>query len=207
MSNPPPLTNGEPAGPGGDTRERILDAAEELLRRFGPAKTTVSDVARRLGMSHANVYRHFASKAALRDAVARRWLTRVSAPLEAIAAEEGPAAERLERWLLTLVGIKRAKVLNDPEMFATYHALALEARAVTEEHVRHLKDQIARILGDGVAEGAFRLGDLHGAAAAVLNATLRYHHPQHVRDTADAPEAEIRALLRLLLAGLAAGVV
>ena len=37
--------------------------------------------------------------AALRDAVAERWLAETSAPLEQVAAEEGPAPERLRRWL------------------------------------------------------------------------------------------------------------
>ncbi len=63
------------------TADRILDAAEEVLTRYGPAKTTVVDVARALGVSHGSVYRHFASKAALRDAVTERWLARVSGPL------------------------------------------------------------------------------------------------------------------------------
>jgi len=56
------------------TRDRILDAADALLQRLGPARMGVVDVARALGMSHANVYRHFDSKAALRDAVVERWL-------------------------------------------------------------------------------------------------------------------------------------
>ena len=34
------------------TPDRILDAAEEALTRYGPAKTTVVDVARALGVSH-----------------------------------------------------------------------------------------------------------------------------------------------------------
>ena len=66
------------------TPERILEAAEDVLRRFGPAKATVVDVARTLGVSHGSVYRHFPSKAALRDAVAERWLARISEPLEAV---------------------------------------------------------------------------------------------------------------------------
>ena len=37
------------------TRERILEAAEEVLRRFGLAKTTVVDVARALGVSHGSI--------------------------------------------------------------------------------------------------------------------------------------------------------
>jgi AcrR family transcriptional regulator len=72
-----------------ETRTRILDAAVDQLRRHGPAKTGVVDVARSLGISHAAVYRHFASKDALFDAVAGRWLASVSKPLLAIAQRRG----------------------------------------------------------------------------------------------------------------------
>ena len=63
------------------TAERILQASEDVLRRYGPAKATVVDVARELDVSHGSVYRHFPSKAALRDAVAERWLASISEPL------------------------------------------------------------------------------------------------------------------------------
>jgi AcrR family transcriptional regulator len=63
------------------TPEHILEAAEKVLRRFGPAKSTVVDVARALGVSHGSIYRHFPSKAALHDAVAEHWLAEKSAPL------------------------------------------------------------------------------------------------------------------------------
>ena len=102
------------------TADRILDAAEEVLTRYGPAKTTVVDVARALGVSHGSVYRHFASKAALRDAVTERWLARVSDPLKKIVAENGPAPERLRRWFDELIAKKQKKALAEPELFATY---------------------------------------------------------------------------------------
>ena len=41
------------------TAERILEAAERVLRRHGPDKANVVDVARELGVSHGSVYRHF----------------------------------------------------------------------------------------------------------------------------------------------------
>ena len=107
------------------TPDRILDAAEDVLRRYGPAKATVVDVARFLEVSHGSIYRHFPSKAALRDAVAQRWLHRVSMPLAVIAQENGSAVERLHRWLERLITLKRQKVLDDPELFATYHESAL----------------------------------------------------------------------------------
>lgn len=62
-----------------------------------------------------SVYRHFSSKAALRDAVAERWLSRISAPLEAVASEQGPAPERLRRWFDVLMQTKRKMMRDDPD--------------------------------------------------------------------------------------------
>src|ERR1017187_10669116 len=101
------------------TPERIREAAEEVLRRYGLAKATVVDVARALDVSHGSVYRHFPSKASLREAVAKRWLDRVNAPLAKIAEASGPAPARLERWLRSMFALKYKKVAEDPEMFET----------------------------------------------------------------------------------------
>src|SRR3954464_15127911 len=146
------------------TPERILAAAEDTVRRFGPAKTTVVDVARALGVSHGSVYRHFASKAALRDAVTERWLARVSAPLAEIAAADEPADQRLRRWIDALIALKQAKVRDEPELFATYRGLAVEARTVIKAHVDDLLGQLARIVADGVADGTFTVADPRAAA-------------------------------------------
>src|SRR5215211_3559430 len=120
------------------TREQILDAAEDVLRRYGPAKTNVVDVARALNVSHGSVYRHFPSKAALREAVAERFLDSMSAPLEAI--------DEPREWFETLMATKRAKALEDPELFATYVALAAESGEVINRHVDHLIAQLTTIV-------------------------------------------------------------
>ncbi len=159
------------------TPERILDTAEEVLRRFGPQKATVVDVARALGISHGSVYRHYASKAALRDAVTERWLARVAEPLGVWVLADGPALERLRGWLGALAQAKRRKVLDDPELFATYQALAVEAREVVAAHVDHLADDVRRILADGAARGELAVDDPLAAARAVLSSTARFHHP------------------------------
>ena len=183
------------------TRERILDAAEELLRRYGPMKTTVVDVAKALGTSHANVYRHVASKADLQDAVAERWLHRLLEPLTAIAEGDGPAPARLEAWLRGLVAAKRRKIADDPELFATYHQVVSQARGVVEAHLAEMRRQVARIVADGIAQNTFRAADPDAAAAAVLQATVLFHHPQHLLEGRTDPQA-LDGVLALLLAGL-----
>ena len=45
------------------TKEEILNTTEQVLRRFGPEKASVVDVARALNVSHGTIYRHYPSKA------------------------------------------------------------------------------------------------------------------------------------------------
>lgn len=185
------------------TRERILEAAEEVLRRFGPSKATVVDVARALDVSHGTVYRHFASKAALRDAILRNWLQRIDARLTAVAQGPGTPPERLAKWLRTLRDCKRAKVLDEPELFATYSTLAAEAREVIHEHVSEMTGQLRRILVDGIASGDFVAGDPEARALAIFDATARFHHPAMAYLWQQPGEdAAFETLLDVLLRGL-----
>ncbi len=185
------------------TPKRILAAAEEVLRRFGPAKTTVVDVARALGVSHGSIYRHFPSKAALHDAVAEHWLAEKSVPLTTIANEDGPAPERLRRWLHLLCSSKRTDALDDPELFATYRELAGEARGVVRAHVDHLAEQITHIISDGVAQGEFATADPFVSGRAVLTATTRFHDPAHADEWSDPNiDAALDGVWSLILVGL-----
>ena len=187
------------------TPERILEVTEDVLRRFGLAKATVVDVARALDVSHGSVYRHFPSKASLREAVAKRWLDRVDVPLREIAESTGPAPARLERWLRALFAAKYKRVCEDPEMFATYLTLARDACAAVKAHKDGLVDQIAHMLSDGVEQGTFDVADVRATARAVFDATIRFHHPAHSEEWCDpATPARIDAVLTLLLRGLEA---
>jgi AcrR family transcriptional regulator len=167
------------------TPERILQTAEEVLRRYGPAKATVVDVARALDVSHGSVYRHFPSKQALRDAVTERWLRRISEPLQQVAAADGLALGRLRRWLELLITAKRTRALEDPELFATYTALVAQSRQVVSAHVAILTGQLASILADGVASGELAPVDPLIAAKAVFDATTRFHNPAHAAQWSD----------------------
>ena len=189
------------------TAERILEAAEDVLRRYGPDKANVVDVARELGVSHGSVYRHFPSKAALRDAVTERWLARISAPLAAAAAEAGPAPERLRHWLELLVTAKRRMAWEDPELFATYLQLAADAREVVRAHVDDLVGQLARIIADGVTQGELTATDPATAGRAVFDATARFHNPTHAPEWSDPGiDAAYEGVRSLVLRGLGAQV-
>jgi AcrR family transcriptional regulator len=58
----------------GTTRERLIDAATELLDGGGPAAVTLREVGRLAGVSHNAPYKHFADKEELLAAIAARSL-------------------------------------------------------------------------------------------------------------------------------------
>ncbi|HEY3881177.1 MAG TPA: TetR family transcriptional regulator [Trebonia sp.] len=184
--------------------DTILSATEEVLRRYGPAKATVVDVARALGVSHTAVYKHFPSKTALREAVTRRWLSRDRDRLAAIAADAGVLPpQRLRAWLTAMFAAKRAKASDDPELFTTYGTLAAEHSAAAADHVADLLDQLRAIVADGIAGGSFRDTDPAAAARAVFDATTRFHHPAHAAEwTADGIETDLDRVCTLVLGGL-----
>jgi AcrR family transcriptional regulator len=185
------------------TRDRIVATAEDVIRRFGPAKATVVDVARALGVSHAAVYRHVGTKAELRDLVVGRWVEELMPPLRAIAARPGPAPARLKRLFDTLIALKHRRAAEDPELFAAYRTLAVGTQSVAAAHVEELVGLAATIIRAGIADGTFRRVNPMAAARAVLFATSRFHHPAHAGEWGNpALEATFKDVWRMVMDGL-----
>jgi len=186
------------------TLDRILAAAEGVIRRFGPAKATVVDVARALGVSHTAVYKHVATKAELRDLVVGRWLESAVAPLREAVATREPAPIRLRKLVDALIAVKRRRAAEDPELFAAYLTLAADARPLVAAHVAELIRLAADVVAAGVEEGTFRTVDPEAAARAVMIATSRFHHPAHAAEWNDPDvDASFDDVWRLLMDGLA----
>jgi AcrR family transcriptional regulator len=161
------------------------------------------DVARALGVSHAAVYRHVATKAELRDLVVGRWVEATMPPLRAIAALPSRAPQRLRRMFDALIAIKRRRAADDPELFAAYRTLAADAQSVAATHVEELVGLAAAIIRSGVKEGTFRSVDPVAAGRAVLVATAWFHHPVHAAEWVDPTiDAAYDDVWRLLMGGL-----
>ncbi|MCP4224406.1 MAG: TetR/AcrR family transcriptional regulator [Actinomycetia bacterium] len=79
----------EPTTSGSPVHDRVLDAAEQCLRRFGAADTTMEDIAETAGISRATVYRYFDGRDGVLLGVAGRdidrYLSRLGTHLDSLA--------------------------------------------------------------------------------------------------------------------------
>jgi AcrR family transcriptional regulator len=188
-----------------DTRRLILETAREHLRRYGESKMTVVDVAKSLGMSHANVYRFFQSKAEILNAIVDEWLAKVESLLEPIACENAPAAERIETLVIEIYRRRRQKLEADSEVYETFRKIIASRPDAVAKRIRRIDEVFRQLVAQGVESGEFREVDPAEAATALDDATAIFLHPLMTSSfMSETTEARVRNVVRVMLAGLGA---
>lgn len=181
-------------------KEIILNATEEVIRRFGPDKANITDVAKSLKVSHAAIYRYYNGKTALWNAVTERWLTNLHATSKDILKEDSPADIKLFHLLEDFAEAKHRSAINDPEMFAIYIKLAQRSMEVIKKSIEEGINRIREIIVQGITEGIFFTESPHQAAITVYHATSVFIHPNSFED----PDRKknIESVVNLLIRGL-----
>lgn len=150
------------------TADRILDAADRLLGRFGYRKMTVDDLAREAGIGKGTVYLSFRSKEEIALACIDRMAGRLRIRLESIAAEAGPPADRLRRILVLRVmhrfDYARGHSARLDELLAAIRTELIARRT------RHFAAE-ATIVASVIAGAGIPRIDPNAAAEAMITAT------------------------------------
>jgi AcrR family transcriptional regulator len=190
-----------------ETRRRILDTAKVLLRRYGPDKMTVMDIARELKMSHANVYRFFRTKSEILDALIDEWLSQIEAFVETIAARATPASDRLEAVVLELHRKRRQKLLEDAEFYETYKRVIELRPDFAQKRREKIFNVFRKLIEEGIEAGEFKAIDSNEAANVLKDASAIFLHPLMIptmlkEDT----ETRARNVVRYVIEGFSARV-
>ena len=157
--------NGEPER---EPRDSYLDAARACILDVGWRRTTLTEVARRAGVSRMTIYRTWADMPQLlADLMTREWAGVVTESV----ADEDPDASTLDRLVGDIVGtVQRLRdnelfvriVELDPELLLPY---LLSRRGRSQDAILDLTVAAIR---DGQAEGTIRAGNPVAMARAML---------------------------------------
>lgn len=162
------MRNTEAVGESAGTSPRLLDAARESILSVGWRRTTLTDVARRAGVSRMTVYRAYPDMPALlSDLLTREW-AEVVAAVEADVGTGGPAVPAVAARLVAAVGALRTNALFrrivdvDPELLLPY---LLDRRGRSQDAVLEM---LAERIAAAQAAGEVRAGDPHLLARTVV---------------------------------------
>ncbi|MGI5373147.1 TetR/AcrR family transcriptional regulator [Streptomyces sp. CA-251387] len=113
-----------------DRLDEVLDAAYDCLTRYGVRRTTMDDIALRMGVSRSAVYQYVRNKDdAFRQLAARLHTQALRRAREAATAEDAPYAARIRGVLAAKLDLVRRLTGDSP-------------------HTAELLDEKARLFGD-----------------------------------------------------------
>lgn len=199
-----------PASASGESTEaRILSVALKHVRRDGAERLTVVRVAEDAGMTHANVYRYFPSKAALMERIVADWLRGIEQRLSDITQAPDPASDKLERFLTLLARAYEEKAAGDAQIYAIFADAAEADAPMAARHRQRTRELLQRVLEEGIAGHIFP-GDVRRNERLVLDAMHRFLDPHSVRRSARRSDGRIASMdtrrdrmTRLLIRGMA----
>ena len=101
-------------------RETLLALMVEMVEARGSSAFTMTELAGRAGMSTANLYRYFASKEALFEAVAEHWFRPKVEIMEEVVASDLPPRRKMYEFYAQRFARMKSEWERDPVAFASY---------------------------------------------------------------------------------------
>jgi AcrR family transcriptional regulator len=176
-------------------RDGYLDAARACILDVGWRRTTLTEVARRAGVSRMTIYRSWSDmQQLLGDLMTREWAGVVTAQV----AEEDPDAPAIERLVGDIVGTVRT--LRDNELFVRIVELDPELilpylfsrRGRSQDLILSITEAAIRA---GQESGEIRAGNPTAIARCLLLAAHGFVLSAHTMVDETVPEAELDAEL------------
>lgn len=166
-----------PRGSGGQLREQIIDTATELIIASGDIKApSTREVTRALNISAPSLYRHFADKDQLLDAVCAKYYRQLGEVMQNAAHDLPTALERLHalgmayvRFAVATPLMYRLATAAPPERGRDFDETLISSAFVhLQETVQELMDQKFFPPGDPVAPALQLWAAAHGVASLLV---------------------------------------
>ncbi|MBN8709828.1 MAG: hypothetical protein BGO12_24145 [Verrucomicrobia bacterium 61-8] len=136
-------------------REQILAVAAEQFRTLGYQKTSISDIGRAIGISHAYVYRFFESKQSIGEAVCSQTLTEIACAAARVADSNDSATEKLRKLPMVLIEEGLRVFFKDRKLHDIVECAVSEGWCSARNHGATIQALLLRVVGQGRETGEF----------------------------------------------------
>jgi AcrR family transcriptional regulator len=192
-------------GPADHTvREQIVEAAREHFSHYGYEKTTVSDLAKSIGISKAYIYKFFDSKQAIGEAISSKTLGSIVATVEEAVSGATTPTEKFRKVFKTLVITGVGLFFNDRKLYDIAAHAAGEQWPSARAYCERIRQILAEIVREGRESGEFeRKTPLDETVRAIDLVVQPYVNPLLLQHNLDVAEEAPMQLSNLVLRSLA----
>lgn len=185
-----------------ETREDILATADALFRERGIAKSSIADIAHELGMSPANVFKHFHSKTTLVDAICDRHITHMIGRFDTLDTD-APPPEKLGIVVRRLMQAHLQDIRDNP-FFLEMVFLVAKTEIESGFHYRQLIEELFfTLVRDGVEAGIYHCADCRATSRHVAASFASVLHPVFLaHETQEDLDERLAGIVALINAAL-----
>jgi TetR/AcrR family transcriptional regulator, transcriptional repressor for nem operon len=155
------------------TSSRILDVAERLVQTCGFNGFSYADIAAELQISKAALHYHFASKAALGEALIARYANRFIGALASLDTADGTARAKLDSYAgLYLQVLRSHKMCLCGMLAAEYQTLPQPMQDAVIRFFDQNESWLENVLAQGRADGSLHFAGSARDTARMIVASL-----------------------------------
>jgi AcrR family transcriptional regulator len=173
-------------------RQSIQQAVINVMCRDGLKNVTMERVAQEVGIAKGTVYLHYRDKQQLLDDVKESALAPMIAKLDEIFASDSVPERKLQAYCLRYLGYFDERRELFRILLYERETVRVQGSRYRSDRYRHLVEEVAKIIDDGMKRGAFRRVDANLIASmfvesnfAMLNQRLLTEKPRPVEDDAE----------------------
>ena len=187
----------------GDIRQKILDAAEARLWRYGFKKTTIDEIAGDAGVGKGTVYLHFDSKEDIGLAIIAQYKEDNVATVQAIARQPGKeVVQKLKEMLASPILTAHRRCIQSPAAQELVIAIRPHIQTRIRPYLEHEIALIAEVLEEGNQRGIFDVPDTMQAARTLKAMTHGLLPPYPYVTDLEEMEQQVARMIDLTVRGL-----
>jgi len=150
------------------TKEKILRVSADIIVKEGLRKFTAKNIADRLGITDAAIFKHFNSMDDIISEIIERYVSKCSKSAEEAEKKGKSVKERLEAVLRTHLSVLEETKGAVPVLcFEFLRAEDKKFYRILKGFIENYKDQIGKLIREGQSEGTIRK-DIDPEATAML---------------------------------------
>ena len=181
-------------------KDQIILAADQHFRLYGYEKTSVSDIAKSIGISKAYVYKFFKSKQAIAEVICSSCLRNIEIEVEKVVALNLSATETLEGALAAIARSSLRLFFQEQKLYDIAAFAAAENWQSAIDYKANMLAFITSIINTGIESGeSSKQVEIEDSTEVIFLILRPYYDPQLLQYNMDKAESDVSQISKVIL--------